>query len=187
MDKPSHDSETPAHGKQVITACAFIHAKIGGVDKVFLPKRADTKKFIPGVYELPGGHIDFGEDIREGLKREILEEFNMTVTLGDVFETFTYRNKVKGGHSIEVIFFATFNEPLGEIIASGRDLPPGLQRTKFTKCSARAKTNTTLSTKLSNAVFRLLDGEPYTSDLVLAVFFVFSRRCCQPGPLHPQH
>ena len=69
MTKISHDSETPALNQQVITACAFIRQNINGVDKVFLAKRADTKKFLPGVYELPGGHVDFGEDPVRALKR----------------------------------------------------------------------------------------------------------------------
>lgn len=66
MHKTSHDSETPAHGRQVITACAFIHRKIDGVEKVFLPKRAATKKFLPNVYELPGGHIDYAKTLLRG-------------------------------------------------------------------------------------------------------------------------
>lgn len=110
MSKAFHDSETPAPGQQVITACAFIHRNIDGVEKVFLPKRAATKKFLPGIYELPGGHIDNGEDIVKGLKREIAEEFSMTVRLGDPFFAFTYINEVKGSHSIEVIYFASFVE-----------------------------------------------------------------------------
>lgn len=108
--KSIHDSETPAKNQQVITACAFIHKKINGVNKVFLPRRADTKKFLPGIYETPGGHIDFGEDIKEGLKREILEEFGVNINIGDPFYTFTYLNEIKGSHSIEVIFFATLSE-----------------------------------------------------------------------------
>ncbi len=71
MTQTAHDSETPAQGQQVITACAAIHHSFDGVVKIFVPKRAETKKFLPGVYELPGGHIDFGENIVEGLKREI--------------------------------------------------------------------------------------------------------------------
>lgn len=106
--KTAHDSETPSHGQQVITACAFIHHNFDGVEKVFLPKRAATKKFLPGVYEIPGGHIDFGEDIIEGLKREIKEEFGMSISVGDPFAAFTYTNEVKGSHSIEVIYFAQF-------------------------------------------------------------------------------
>jgi 8-oxo-dGTP pyrophosphatase MutT (NUDIX family) len=115
MIKISHDSETPASGQQVITACAFIHHMFEDVEKVFLPKRAARKKFLPNVYELPGGHIDFGEDIVEGLRREIAEEFRMSVQVGDPFAAFTYKNPIKGSHSIEVIYFATFIEPIVNI------------------------------------------------------------------------
>ena len=95
MTHTSHDSETPAEGQQVITACAFIHQEFDGVEKVFLPKRAETKKFLPGVYELPGGHIDFGEDPVVGLEREIDEEFGAKVEVGDPFYVFTYTNDIK--------------------------------------------------------------------------------------------
>lgn len=107
MTTTSHDSETPAHGQQVITACALIHHDFDGVTKFFLPKRADTKKFLPGVYEIPGGHIDFGENIVEGLKREIREEFEIEVKIGDPFAVFDYTNPIKGSHSVEIIYFAT--------------------------------------------------------------------------------
>lgn len=110
MNKTSHDSETPAQGQQVISACAFIHRKIDGVEKVFLAKRAATKKFLPNIFELPGGHIDYGEDIVAGLKREIAEEFGMTIAVGDPFFAFTYINEVKGSYSIEVDYFASFVE-----------------------------------------------------------------------------
>lgn len=109
--KTIHDSATPTPGQQVITACAFIHQEFNGVPKVFMAKRADTKKFLPGVYELPGGHIDFGENTTDGLVREIQEEFGIEVRLGDPFAVFTYQNEVKGSHSIEVIYFATLVNP----------------------------------------------------------------------------
>ncbi len=113
--KTSHDSETAAHGQQVITACALIHREFDGEIKVFLPRRADTKKFLPGVYEIPGGHIDFGEDIVAGLKREIKEEFGADISVGDPFASFTYTNEIKGSHSVEVIYFAAFTSPLEAI------------------------------------------------------------------------
>ena len=107
MTKTSHDSETPAHGQQVISACAFIHHDFDGVTKVFLPKRADTKKFLPGLHEIPGGHIDFGESIIDGLKREIREEFEIDVIIGDPFAAFDYTNEIRGSHSVEIVYFAT--------------------------------------------------------------------------------
>jgi 8-oxo-dGTP diphosphatase len=121
MTKISHDSEIPANGQQVITACAFIHQIVDREEKVFLPKRADTKKFLPGVYELPGGHIDFGEDVVVGLKREINEEFGMDIEVGDPFFAFTYSNEIKGSHSIEVIYFAKFVTDTNKISLNAED------------------------------------------------------------------
>lgn len=115
MTKIIHDSETPAIGKQVIVACVFIHHNFDGVEKVFLAQRALTKKFFPGVYELPGGHIDFGEDIIVGLRREVREELGKDITVGDPFSVFTYINEVKGAHSIEVCYFAQFTGSLDDV------------------------------------------------------------------------
>lgn len=115
------DSATPAHGQQVISACAFIHSEFDGVPKLFLPKRAATKKFLPGVYELPGGHITFDEDIIDGLRREIKEEFGMAISIGDPFFVYTYHNHVKGSHTIQVIYFAEFIEPFERITLDPKD------------------------------------------------------------------
>jgi 8-oxo-dGTP diphosphatase len=115
------DSEKPTPGQQVITACAFIHRKIGEEHHVFMAKRSDSKKFLPGVYELPGGHIDFGEEVPEGLMREIQEEFGMSIRLGDPFAVFTYQNAVKGSHSIEVIYFAVFTDAIKNIVMNPQD------------------------------------------------------------------
>jgi 8-oxo-dGTP diphosphatase len=117
----SHDSEILAEGQQVITACAFIHQQFDGVEKVFLPKRADTKKFLPGVYELPGGHIDFGEELTVGLKREIDEEFAMEAEVGDPFYAFTYANEIKRSHSVEIVYFAQFSSNLDDLVLNPED------------------------------------------------------------------
>jgi 8-oxo-dGTP diphosphatase len=121
MNQASHDSEVPAQGQQVITACAFIHHNFNGEEKVFLAKRAETKKFLPGVYELPGGHINFGEELVDGLKREIFEEFGVRIFIGDPFYVFTYTNAVNGSHSIEVIYFAVLEDAVEKIELNPED------------------------------------------------------------------
>lgn len=108
-------------GEQVFTACAFIHHNFDGVERVFLAKRAETKKFLPGEYEIPGGHIEYGEDIVEGLKREVFEELGMNIRVGDPYAVFTYVNEVKKSHSIEVIYFAEFVEPTENIKINQED------------------------------------------------------------------
>jgi 8-oxo-dGTP diphosphatase len=119
--KKVHDSETSAHGQQVITACAFIYYDFDGVIKVFMPKRADTKKFLPSVHELPGGHIDYGEDIIDGLKREIKEEVDMDIDILDIFDAATYVNEIKGAHAIQVTYFANFVGDITNIVFNPED------------------------------------------------------------------
>jgi 8-oxo-dGTP diphosphatase len=85
---------------QKITACAFLH-KDG---KFFTAKRADTKTFLPGKFEMPGGHIEHGETMEEGLKREFQEEFGVDITVGHPFYAFTYMNG--DAHVVEVNYLA---------------------------------------------------------------------------------
>jgi 8-oxo-dGTP diphosphatase len=123
MPKTQHDSETLAEGQQVITVCAFIHRENPdtGEIELFSPKRADTKKFLPGVYELPGGHVDFGEELIPALKREIKEEFSVEIEVGDCFDAFTYINEIKKSHSVEIVYFAQFKDPEKQIVLEPAD------------------------------------------------------------------
>ena len=154
-----NDSEVPAVGKQVIVACAFIHHNFDGVEKIFMPKRAATKKFMPSVFELPGGHVDFGEDIVAGLKREIREEFGKTITVGDLFAAFTYHNSVKGSHSIEVVYFAQFDD-IGNIQLNPKDHSEykWLSFDELPKIFGNGKDETDEEIQLIKRGFTLLDG-----------------------------
>lgn len=105
MSKASYDSETQAV-QRVITACALVH-EFDGTRKILLARRAMTKKFLPGRYELPGGHVGFGEDIIAGLKRSILEELGVHINIGDPFAVFGYINKARGAHSVKIVYLAT--------------------------------------------------------------------------------
>ena len=105
MNTPQ-DSATLAEGQQVITACAAIYREGSNGHEVMVARRALTKKFLPGKFELPGGHIEFGETLVDGLRRELKEELAIDVIVGDVVGAFTYVNKIKRSHSAEIIFFA---------------------------------------------------------------------------------
>lgn len=89
--------------------------------KCFYRSEPLLKKFLPNIFELPGGHIDFGEDITLGLQRELFEEFGMKSNIGDSFFAFTYTNEVKGSHSIEVVYFAKFIGQLKDISLNPED------------------------------------------------------------------
>lgn len=161
MTKTQHDSETLAEGQQVITACAFIHHNFDGVEKVFMPRRAATKKFLPDVFELPGGHIDFGEDMVEGLRREVNEEFGMHVMVGDPFGCFTYTNDIKRSHSIEVIYFAEFTDPIENIKLDLADHSEyvWVSRVELEKVYSDKKGADDIEYQMVRKGFALLEGE----------------------------
>lgn len=43
-------------------------------DEFLVVKRSDNDLKYPGAWEFPGGHLEFGETLKEGLKRELNEE-----------------------------------------------------------------------------------------------------------------
>lgn len=85
--------------QQKITASAFILHQ----GKVLLVKRSETETFAPNHWELPGGHMDFGETIEEGLRRECIEELELNVEVKDSFFSFTYVTDEGESHYVEII------------------------------------------------------------------------------------
>jgi ADP-ribose pyrophosphatase YjhB (NUDIX family) len=43
-----------------------------------------------GFYALPGGHLDFGEDVKECLEREIIEELGVKPEIGQLLYVHTF-------------------------------------------------------------------------------------------------
>ena len=70
--------------KQIITVRGIIKRD----DKVLLLRRSGGNPQFEGLYELPGGKVDFGEDPKATLQREIAEETGLEVLalqLSDVY------------------------------------------------------------------------------------------------------
>ena len=43
-------------------------------NKYLVVKRNENDELYPGAWEFPGGHLEDGETLKEGLKRELKEE-----------------------------------------------------------------------------------------------------------------
>ena len=54
--------------------------------KLLLLKRSELDKTFPGMYVLPGGHVDAGEDHRTAAIRELQEESGLTPDEDTQFE-----------------------------------------------------------------------------------------------------
>lgn len=76
--------------------------------KIFIAKRAATKDFHPSMYEIIGGHVEPGETLETALRREVKEEIELDVRVGEVVDAFIYES-----HSIikvEICYLCYVND-----------------------------------------------------------------------------
>ena len=58
--------------------------------KLLVLKRNHDKKFMPGMWEIPGGKIEFQENPETALKREFIEETGLEIGVGKPYEVWSY-------------------------------------------------------------------------------------------------
>ena len=80
-----------------------------------------SKEFYNGFefLKFPGGGLDFGEGIRDCLKREFLEELNLNVEIADLFyvNDFYQPSKFNDDQIVSIYYFVNANkDDLKEII-----------------------------------------------------------------------
>lgn len=73
-----------------IVVVALIHDQQG---RIFVARRAASKATFPGRFEIIGGHLDPGETLEAGLKREVLEEIGCEIEIEDLVDAFTYESE----------------------------------------------------------------------------------------------
>lgn len=59
-------------------------------EKYLLIKRAVNSSFDPSLWDLPGGKLDYGEELAETLMREVKEETGLTIKVGRPFATWHF-------------------------------------------------------------------------------------------------
>ncbi|MGB0778327.1 MAG: (deoxy)nucleoside triphosphate pyrophosphohydrolase [Flavobacteriaceae bacterium] len=70
--------------KPLQVVCAIIHYQ----NRILCCKRKeDPRKSISGKWEFPGGKVEKGETHQEALAREIKEELNLDIVVGDLLTT----------------------------------------------------------------------------------------------------
>lgn len=86
-------------------ACAggLIRNKFG---EILFVKRSENDSFLPGYWELPGGGVEYGENIGDTLRREIKEECGLDAEVGFPLTVSDYYMKdgKKEIQRVEIIF-----------------------------------------------------------------------------------
>ena len=74
-----------------------------------MPKRAMTKRYFPGIFELPGGWIEFGEHPETTVIREFKEECGLDVEIAGF--VCAGSQMLDGDHLVEFYFFVRKQDP----------------------------------------------------------------------------
>lgn len=95
--------------QQQVCVGGFLQRKSG---EFLVVKRSDSDEFLPGMWELPGGGSDHGEDPQAALMREVGEEVGLDVAVGKPLGVHVYfleKNKEKI-QRVEITFLCSFDE-----------------------------------------------------------------------------
>jgi len=81
------------------------HGLIKKDDKYLVTLRAADKNYMPNIWDIPGGTIEFGEHSTDALVREIKEETGLTVDVGNFLYCHDYISEtVPGRHQFQMVF-----------------------------------------------------------------------------------
>jgi len=89
-----------ANTKEALNSISIVEAVIKNKEgKILLLKRSNLNKFFVGKWQLPGGKVDFGEDIQKAIKREIYEETGKKYSSLRLDKVFSLTEKFNGKKS----------------------------------------------------------------------------------------
>ena len=90
-------------------------------DEFLIVKRSENDDLYPGSWEFPGGHLEKGETLKEGLKRELFEEIGYDSVFNPIITHYYDEIKEKNGeivHNLEIDFIVNVNKADVNVILS---------------------------------------------------------------------
>ncbi|MBN1581276.1 MAG: NUDIX domain-containing protein [Anaerolineae bacterium] len=75
--------------------------------RLFLAKRGPEAKNECGLWEFPGGSVEFGETLADALKREMCEEYGIEIVVGELLDVVDHILPQEGQHWVSPTFICT--------------------------------------------------------------------------------
>jgi len=75
--------------------------------RLFLARRGPAAKNERGLWEFPGGSVEFGETLAQALTREMREEYGIEVDVGPLLDVVDHILPEEGQHWVSPTFICT--------------------------------------------------------------------------------
>ena len=75
--------------------------------RLFLSRRGRQAKNERGLWEFPGGSVEFGEKLADALQREMREEYGSDIQVGELLDVVDHILPEEGQHWVSPSFLCT--------------------------------------------------------------------------------
>ena len=88
--------------------------------RLFLARRGPQAKNERGLWEFPGGSVEFGEKLAQALQREMREEYGVEIAVGELLDVVDHILPEEGQHWVSPAFICTIVAGEPSILEPGK-------------------------------------------------------------------
>lgn len=103
----------------------YIGVGVGAVlvdadQQVFLARRGPLAKNERGLWEFPGGSVEFGETLAQALQREMHEEFGIEIEVGELLDVVDHLLPEEGQHWVSPTYICRLRSGEPRVLEAGK-------------------------------------------------------------------
>jgi 8-oxo-dGTP diphosphatase len=93
---------------------------VDGRKRLFLARRGPDAKNERGLWEFPGGSVEFGETLADALRREMREEYGIEIAVGELLDIVDHILPEEGQHWVSPTYLCTIISGEPRILEPGK-------------------------------------------------------------------
>lgn len=93
---------------------------VDGQGRLFLARRGPQAKNERGLWEFPGGSVEFGETLAGALQREMMEEYGIRIDVGELLDVFDHILPDEGQHWVSPTYLCRIVSGEARILEPGK-------------------------------------------------------------------